>query len=553
MNKRKGFILKWLKPFIHDKPIFVKLTNGDALIIFLLTAISFIIHLWNFQSPSSIIFDEIYFGNFTNSYIHRQFFFDIHPPLAKFLITLFAYLSEYNGNISFSSLYNNEYSNVDYISLRITPIIFSSLIAPIIYLTVRFNSFSKIAAIISSSLILFDTSFLCEGRFILTDAILHFFVSLCICCLSYWLSIDKSNNDGTIMIYLISFALGCSFSVKYTSLSLCFVIGFTQIILIIDHYNYIFDEEVYRQMCIRAIQLFLPSLILHIILWMIHFILIPYSTSYSSQFDIQSFNLLNYSNLSFICDINDAEIQEFIEKYGKNDCLDKSAFIKSPLLIYRFFLTLILIQFSNLMNYQPHSSMTRPKDWPFLTDVWLPFYINGDQQIICIGNIFVYYLSFFGVILVVLYGFIYSFRVFGSTFIPNLPFLRNFSNKMWIKAMKFVVGYFASYLPFFLVPRTLFLYHYLIPLMFASISFGASVDLFCFSPIVKGIFCSISLIVVVFGFFFWSPFVYSTSLSKDERELRIWNSAWINGNNGRSDWVRYMHDQYIKIQRANHY
>ena len=547
-------ILTKLKPFIHDKPIYIELTNGDVLIIFLLTTISFSIHFWNFQNPSSVVFDEIYFGNFTNFYIHHQFFFDIHPPLAKFLITFFAYCSEYDGSIDFSGTYGQKYSNPDYISLRTIPIIFSSLISPLIYLSIRFNSFSKIAAIISSSIILFDTSFLCEGKFILTDGILHFFVSLCICCLSYWMSIDQDNKLYSTMLYLTSFFLGLSFSVKYTSLSLCFVIGFTQIISIINQSNYTFNEDVYRQLCIRSVELFLPAFIFHILLWMIHFILIPYSTPSTSQFNIQTFNLLNDKNLSSICiNINDTEITEYLHKYGQNECFDKSSFIQSPLLINRVFSTILLIQYSNMMNYQPHFSMSRPKDWPLLTDVWVTFYRDGQNEVICLGNIFVYYLSFFGVFLVFIYGIIYAIFIFNKKFSSFIFFRVQFSNFfLWIKSMKFFVGYLTSYLPFFLVPRTLFLYHYLIPLIFASLCFGSSIDLYC-SPFLKGIVCSIFLILIVFGFLFWSPLVYSTPLNKDDREIRIWNNAWTDGNKGRNDWVQYMKNQYEKIRNSNFY
>lgn len=132
-----------------------------------------------------------------------NFFFDIHP-LAQFIITLFAYLLEYDGDIQFSNIYGHDYSSVDYISLRITQIIFSSLISPLIYLFFLFSSFSIIASIISSSFILFDTSFLCEGKFILTDGILNFFVSLCICCINYWLSIDQKCIHSDIIMYITS-------------------------------------------------------------------------------------------------------------------------------------------------------------------------------------------------------------------------------------------------------------------------------------------------------------------------------------------------------------
>ncbi|KAK8890466.1 hypothetical protein M9Y10_035242 [Tritrichomonas musculus] len=195
-----------------------------------------------------------------------------------------------------------------------------------------------------------------------------------------------------------------------------------------------------------------------------------------------------------------------------------------------------------MMNYQPHNSMSRPKDWPLLRDVFVTFWKEGNSEIECIGNIFVYYFSFFGVFLILIYGIILLFAVFKE------KSQNRFTNHMWIKAMRFFVGYLTSYLPFFLVPRTLYLCHYLISLMFAAMFFGASVDLFL-PPFAKGIVCVVILVAIVFGFIFWSPLVYGTVLTNDEKKLRNWTDAWIHGNKGRDKWVKYMKVQFEMIKK----
>ena len=40
--------------------------------------------------PAEVIFDEVHFGKFVSGYIRGIYFFDIHPPLAKLLLALFA-------------------------------------------------------------------------------------------------------------------------------------------------------------------------------------------------------------------------------------------------------------------------------------------------------------------------------------------------------------------------------------------------------------------------------------------------------------------------------
>ena len=100
------------------------LDNIDVFYLFILTSISFIIRYWRISLPDSIVFDEVYFGNFTNYYIQSRFYHDIHPPLAKLIMFYFAKLSDYDGQMSFQHN-KNGYPQPDYVQLRIIPATFS--------------------------------------------------------------------------------------------------------------------------------------------------------------------------------------------------------------------------------------------------------------------------------------------------------------------------------------------------------------------------------------------------------------------------------------------
>jgi dolichyl-phosphate-mannose--protein O-mannosyl transferase len=150
-----------------------ELTNIDAFLLSILTPIAFIIRFWRLSLPAGCVFDEVYFGNFSNFYITSQFYYDIHPPLAKIVAFLFANLSEYDGSIDFHDAHF--YPIGDYVMLRVTPATFSALCGPLVYLAVRFFRFSPTAATSAAILAIFDTSLGTEGRHILSDGILHFF------------------------------------------------------------------------------------------------------------------------------------------------------------------------------------------------------------------------------------------------------------------------------------------------------------------------------------------------------------------------------------------
>lgn len=49
-------------------------------------------------------FDEVHFGGFASKYIRQVFFMDVHPPLAKLLITLSAKIGGFDGNFDFKDI-----------------------------------------------------------------------------------------------------------------------------------------------------------------------------------------------------------------------------------------------------------------------------------------------------------------------------------------------------------------------------------------------------------------------------------------------------------------
>ena len=107
----------------------------------------------------------------------------------------------------------------------------------------------------------------------------------------------------------------------------------------------------------------------------------------------------------------------------------------------------------NMRSKIPHPYESRPEHWPFLRSRFLLFYSAPNRKITCLGNPISYLSSSISIIL--------------TLFFPSFWF----SNGMY-----WLLGWAVSYFPFLLIPRTMFNYHYLVPLVFAVMTEASLID-----------------------------------------------------------------------------
>jgi dolichyl-phosphate-mannose-protein mannosyltransferase len=145
-------------------------------------------------------FDEVHFGKFAAYYITHQYYFDVHPPLAKLLFGLAGWFVGFDGSFLFENI-GDSYTtnNVPYVGMRALPAVLGSLTVPVVYAIMKESGYSTVIAAFSASLILFgmwfldcflrkapanprrlDNAHVAQSRLILLDAALIFFMSLTI-------------------------------------------------------------------------------------------------------------------------------------------------------------------------------------------------------------------------------------------------------------------------------------------------------------------------------------------------------------------------------------
>ena len=95
---------------------------------------------------------------------------DVHPPLAKLLITLAGWLAGFDGEFDFKEI-GKDYvePNVPYVAMRLFPALCGVLLAPTMFLTLKAAGTRTTTAIMGACFIIFG-AFLVEEHTLATDA-----------------------------------------------------------------------------------------------------------------------------------------------------------------------------------------------------------------------------------------------------------------------------------------------------------------------------------------------------------------------------------------------
>lgn len=76
-----------------------------------MTALAFATRFWGISHPDSVVFDEVHFGAFAGQYIRREYYFDVHPPLAKMLNGLAGWFVGFDGEFGFEQIGDSYVTN----------------------------------------------------------------------------------------------------------------------------------------------------------------------------------------------------------------------------------------------------------------------------------------------------------------------------------------------------------------------------------------------------------------------------------------------------------
>lgn len=451
--------------------------------LLVLTFVAAVTRFTAIAHPHAIVFDEVYFRGFALRYLNGSYFFDIHPPLGKLLLAGWAKLFGISAAVQ---------SADPLVALRVLPALAGTALVVVFYLFLRELTASRRVATFGAALLLLDNAILVESRLILTDSMLLLFG---IGALTLHLAAQRRTGRAHwIMLTASAMLTGMAASTKWTGLTILAVIGFVW-----------FARAVRRRVTWRlvlpqaAILLVVPALV-YVGTFAIHFRLLPRSgpgdAFMSERFQSTLVGNPHYSpaaHMSFTDKF--IELNEALRSY--NLSLDNST--------------------------HPYSSSWI--SWPVLQRpiyYWTGTTRTGAHEYIYLqGNPIIWWGLLAGVVIVAL-AWIRSPEVF-ERYRGPLALLG--------------LAWLANYLPFVLIRRPMFLYHYLFSFLFCLAAVTVGVGLLAgwmsdgesawrfpsgrSATLYGGI-----LLVALAGFVFFAPISYGLPLSDGGLAARIWLSSW---------------------------
>ncbi|KAG8955780.1 hypothetical protein FRC00_005275 [Tulasnella sp. 408] len=206
----------------------LRLASSEWKLLAGIVVLAMCVRLYHLSWPASVVFDEVHFGKFAGKYIHGRYYVDVHPPLAKLLITFMAVLGGFNGDFEFKEIGLPYPSDVPYVLMRSLPALMGVGVVPLAYLTLRGLDCRPATALLGSLFITFENGLITQSRLILLDSPLIFFTALTVFC---WVGFSNENHqepfteDWWLWLALTGLSLGAVASCKWVGLFTIATIG----------------------------------------------------------------------------------------------------------------------------------------------------------------------------------------------------------------------------------------------------------------------------------------------------------------------------------------
>lgn len=460
-----------------------------------------------FNFPSEVVFDEVYFGQFVRSYFTGENFFDIHPPAGKLLIAGVAKIGGFKITDSFSKI-GQKYDEKKLFILRFLPTLISVFFVILIYFLTLELTKSPIAAGLTGTMILFDNAIIVQSRYGLLDIFLLFFGFLAI-YLYFIQEKNKKNINKIIILILAGLSLGLSYSIKWTGLATVPLLGMLAI-------YQLFKDKNYKNFFVKLAIIYIVSIIIYIGGFAVHFALLTKPGTgdayLSKNFNEKKFyqKIIEINQKMFFYNTTIKDEHPFASKWYSWPINKKAIFYwqknsseeKKQELTKELENLKLQVQSGEKNIFEAEEKMVNIekeiKNW------------NNKEQIWLLGNPVNW---FFGLI-AVMAGF--------ALLLIKLT-TKKFSNFNFFTLLFLFLAWLTNFLPFALINRPMFLYHYFFAFIFSIIIFSyllsETIKYFSIFNLNKKTILTIFITLIFIGFAVISPVTYGFNFSDNYQKF----------------------------------
>ncbi|MDO8414248.1 MAG: phospholipid carrier-dependent glycosyltransferase [Gallionellaceae bacterium] len=446
-------------------------SNPSRMHLLVLLLLGSVLHLAWLSHPRQVVFDEVHFGSFSTAYCctHKNFF-DIHPPHAKLLIGGTAHLLGYNGGVDFAKI-GNEFGEVSPAPLRLMPAIAGILLPLIVLIILRQLGASNTAAFFGGLVVLFDNALLLQTRLIALDGIL---LAATFGTLALFLAAARTQTIGWRigLALLTGCAMGLAIGSKITAIAVAGLIAVYMLIQIMDDLRW----ANIRRWLHLSLWIIAGAFFITILGWALHFSLLT-EPGLGDGWGKPSGHLL----------------QDIVELQRK--MLDANATLTAT-----------------------HPDSSPWWSWPLMKHPLFYYSTADSERLYFLGNPMVWW------------GSTVLFLILSCTLLYQSMSAKEFKRDarlLWVP----IVGYLAAYLPLVRVTRALFMYHYLMPLLFAIVAGVLWLDRIGWirpqGLRKQRISFYVAIVMLIGGFIFVSPFTYGFKAGSSMTEKMLTVFSWI--------------------------
>jgi dolichyl-phosphate-mannose-protein mannosyltransferase len=435
---------------------------------------------WTLFSPDSVVFDEVYFKAFASHYLNGQYYFDIHPPLAKLIL---------GAQAALTGLHPAAIQAGSSTSLRLLPALAGVLLVPLIWGILRRLGASRAFAFLGALLVLFDNALLTESRFILTDSMLLLFG---LAALYFYLVARESKRRlHWVFLTLAAVCAGASASIKWTGLNAL------AIVLLVWAWDQRGRAAKLLERLIELAVLLLVPVIIYVSTFYTHLALLP-NTGDGDAFMTPQFQSTlkgsSYYNPSAHMSFPAKFVELNIEMYHANQTLTATHPYGSHWYTWSFELRPIYYWAGEVQD-------------------------NGSQgNIYLLGNPVIWWGLWVAIISGLLYVWLQRHKLRPAT----------------VAALAIAAAaYLINFLPFVAVTRVMFLYHYFFSFLYSIIFAVMLWNDIAKSPSGHQLTTSsdrrtfyLIVAAVVIGFLYFAPLTYGWAMSPGGLQAHMWLRSW---------------------------